>query len=148
DLHAVDLLHAADVSVTPGLVRVDERTALLETRAGIHDLVAVHLAAAARHLLVRVQRKRLRLLDRLGWHLSHCRHVARDLQDLTLVPCGGSPAYPCPVARGLYKASLALTPAVLIVHYGLDADGTLVFVLAALALVPLAILIGEATEHV
>ena len=52
------------------------------------------------------------------------------------------------MARGLYKASLALTPAVLIVHYGFDADGTLVFVLAALALVPLAILIGEATEHV
>src|SRR5437763_13167664 len=43
--------------------------------------------------------------------------------------------------------SLALTPVVLAAHYGLDAGETALFVLAAAALVPLAWLIGEATEH-
>jgi Ca2+:H+ antiporter len=52
------------------------------------------------------------------------------------------------VARGLYKASLALTPLVLAAHYALAVNGTVVFALAALALMPLAFLIGEATEHV
>ena len=51
------------------------------------------------------------------------------------------------MARGLYKASLALTPAVLVAHYALHANGTLVFALAAVALMPLAFLIGEATEE-
>jgi Ca2+:H+ antiporter len=52
------------------------------------------------------------------------------------------------VARRLYLASLALTPAVLIAQYAVHADGTLLFVLSAIALVPLAYLIGDATEHV
>src|SRR5437763_15499990 len=43
--------------------------------------------------------------------------------------------------------SLALTPVVLAAHYGLDADETTLFVRAAAALVPLAWLIGESTEH-
>ncbi len=50
--------------------------------------------------------------------------------------------------RTLYWASLALTPAVLVVRFGLHEDGTVVFVLAAVALAPLAFLIGEATENV
>src|SRR5438067_424613 len=44
-------------------------------------------------------------------------------------------------------ASLALTPIVLAAHYAFDADETTLFVLAAAALVPLAWLIGESTEH-
>jgi Ca2+:H+ antiporter len=45
-------------------------------------------------------------------------------------------------------ALLALTPIVLVLHYGFDVDGTIVFVLAAGALVPLAAMIGDATENV
>jgi Ca2+:H+ antiporter len=52
------------------------------------------------------------------------------------------------VARRLYLASLALTPIVLVARYALHANGTVLFVLSALALVPLAYLIGEATENV
>jgi Ca2+:H+ antiporter len=52
------------------------------------------------------------------------------------------------VARRLYLASLALTPIVLVARYVVHADGTVLFVLSALALVPLAYLIGEATENV
>jgi len=52
------------------------------------------------------------------------------------------------VARRLYLASLALTPVVLIARYVVHANGTVLFVLSALALIPLAYLIGEATEHV
>src|SRR5207248_8411428 len=43
--------------------------------------------------------------------------------------------------------SLALTPIALAAHYAFDADETTLFVLAAAALVPLAWLIGESTEH-
>jgi Ca2+:H+ antiporter len=42
---------------------------------------------------------------------------------------------------------LALSPITILVHYAFDVGGTTEFVLAALALVPLAWLIGEATEH-
>jgi Ca2+:H+ antiporter len=52
------------------------------------------------------------------------------------------------VARRLYLASLALTPAVLVARYVVHADGAVLFILSALALVPLAYLIGEATENV
>jgi Ca2+:H+ antiporter len=52
------------------------------------------------------------------------------------------------VARRLYWASLALTPLALVLHFGFGEDGVLVFVLASAALVPLAFLIGEATEQV
>ena len=52
------------------------------------------------------------------------------------------------MARRLYLASLALTPIVLVARYVVHADGTVLFVLSALALVPLAYLIGEATENV
>jgi Ca2+:H+ antiporter len=51
------------------------------------------------------------------------------------------------VARRLYLASLALTPIVLVARYVVHADGTVLFALSALALVPLAYLIGEATEN-
>src|SRR5919106_1029710 len=43
--------------------------------------------------------------------------------------------------------SLGLAPVVILLHYALDLDETLEFVLSAAALVPLAWLIGEATEH-
>jgi Ca2+:H+ antiporter len=52
------------------------------------------------------------------------------------------------VARRLYLASLALAPAVLVARYVLHANGTVLFVLSAVALIPLAYLIGEATENV
>ncbi len=43
--------------------------------------------------------------------------------------------------------SVALAPIVILIHYALDLDETVEFVLSALALIPLAWLIGEATEH-
>jgi Ca2+:H+ antiporter len=50
------------------------------------------------------------------------------------------------VRRALF-ASVALAPLVVLLHYALDLDETVEFVLSAAALVPLAWLIGEATEH-
>jgi Ca2+:H+ antiporter len=52
------------------------------------------------------------------------------------------------VARKFLWGSLALTPVVLLADYAFHASGTAIFVLAAAALVPLAWLIGETTEHV
>jgi Ca2+:H+ antiporter len=51
------------------------------------------------------------------------------------------------VARPILWGSLVLTPVVLAAHYAFDAGETVLFVLAAAALVPLAWLIGESTEH-
>jgi Ca2+:H+ antiporter len=51
------------------------------------------------------------------------------------------------VARRILWASLALTPVAVVARFGLHAGPTTLFVLAALALLPLAWLIGEATEH-
>jgi Ca2+:H+ antiporter len=51
------------------------------------------------------------------------------------------------VARKLLWASLALAPATILVDLALDAGEVTMFVLAAAALIPLAWLIGEATEH-
>jgi len=50
--------------------------------------------------------------------------------------------------RTLYWASLALSPVVVVLRFGFAEKGSLVFVLAAVALAPLAFLIGEATENV
>jgi Ca2+:H+ antiporter len=50
------------------------------------------------------------------------------------------------VRRVLYGL-LALSPLVIVLHYVTDLDPTVEFVLAATALIPLAWLIGEATEH-
>lgn len=47
----------------------------------------------------------------------------------------------------IFLALLLLTPAAIVAKWGLHAGDVTVFVLAALALVPLAWLIGEATEH-
>jgi Ca2+:H+ antiporter len=52
------------------------------------------------------------------------------------------------VLRSLYRASLALTPVVLVARFAFGDKGAVVFALAALALMPLAFLIGEATENV
>jgi len=51
------------------------------------------------------------------------------------------------VIRRLLFGSLALAPVTIALHYVADLPETAEFVLAALALVPLAWLIGEATEH-
>ncbi len=51
------------------------------------------------------------------------------------------------MARRILWASLALTPVVLLARYAFHADATTLFVLSALALIPLAWLIGEATDH-
>jgi len=51
------------------------------------------------------------------------------------------------VARRLLWASLALAPLTVVARYVFDAGSTALFVLAAAALVPLAWLIGESTEH-
>jgi Ca2+:H+ antiporter len=53
----------------------------------------------------------------------------------------------CPVARRLLWASLALAPLTLIVEAAVHPGDAVLFVLAAVALVPLAWLIGEATDH-
>jgi Ca2+:H+ antiporter len=51
------------------------------------------------------------------------------------------------VGRRILWASLVLAPAALVARYGLDLGATALFVLSAIALIPLAWLIGEATEH-
>jgi Ca2+:H+ antiporter len=51
------------------------------------------------------------------------------------------------VARRLLFAGLALGPVTIFLHYGFHIGGTVEFALAAVALIPLAWLIGEATEH-
>jgi Ca2+:H+ antiporter len=51
------------------------------------------------------------------------------------------------VARRILWGSLALAPATIVAHYAFHPGGVLEFVLAALALIPLAWLIGEATEE-
>jgi Ca2+:H+ antiporter len=51
------------------------------------------------------------------------------------------------VARKLVWASLALVPAVLVVRFALDVRHVVQFAVSAAALVPLAWVIGEATEH-
>jgi Ca2+:H+ antiporter len=51
------------------------------------------------------------------------------------------------VVRRVLFAGLLLGPIVIVLHYVADLDETIEFVLAAIALVPLAWLIGEATEH-
>jgi Ca2+:H+ antiporter len=51
------------------------------------------------------------------------------------------------VARKILWGTLALTPLVLVLHYAFEVGHVAQFVLAAAALVPLAWLIGEATDH-
>jgi Ca2+:H+ antiporter len=51
------------------------------------------------------------------------------------------------VARRILFACLALGPITIALHYVADLDETVEFVLAAASLIPLAWLIGEATEH-
>ena len=51
------------------------------------------------------------------------------------------------MVRRLLFASVGFAPLVILLHYALHLDETLEFVLSAAALIPLAWLIGEATEH-
>src|SRR5262245_23076431 len=51
------------------------------------------------------------------------------------------------MVRRFLFSSVALAPLVILIHYMLDLDETAEFVLSAVALIPLAWLIGEATEH-
>ena len=61
DLDVEDLLHAADVGVPELLERVEERARALDAGAGIDDLVAVDLAAAALDLVLWMERQLGRL---------------------------------------------------------------------------------------
>jgi Ca2+:H+ antiporter len=70
----------------------------------------------------------------------------RNLDFAWLARYGGRREYAADVARRLLWASLLLAPATLVADL-LGAAEVELFVLAALALVPLAWLIGEATEH-
>jgi Ca2+:H+ antiporter len=51
------------------------------------------------------------------------------------------------MVRRILYGLLALAPLVVVLHYVADLDPTIEFLLAALALIPLAWLIGEATDH-
>ena len=51
------------------------------------------------------------------------------------------------MVRRILFGSLALVPVAILLHYAADLDETVEFVISAIALVPLAWLIGEATEH-
>jgi Ca2+:H+ antiporter len=51
------------------------------------------------------------------------------------------------MTRRILFSSLALAPLTILIHYALDIGETPEFALAAIALIPLAWLIGEATEH-
>jgi Ca2+:H+ antiporter len=51
------------------------------------------------------------------------------------------------VARRILWGSLALAPVTIILHYGTDIGDVAEFILASASLIPLAWLIGEATEH-
>ena len=51
------------------------------------------------------------------------------------------------MVRRILFATLALAPITIALHYLADLDETTEFVLAALSLIPLAWLIGEATDH-
>src|SRR6187551_1440645 len=51
------------------------------------------------------------------------------------------------MVRRILFASVALAPLIIVVHYLVHPSKSLDFVLAAAALIPLAWLIGEATEH-
>ena len=55
--------------------------------------------------------------------------------------------YACAVARTFLWASLVLAPVAIVARYVFDVGDVAMFALAATALVPLAWLIGEATEH-
>jgi len=55
DLDIEDALHAAHVGMPERLVRVDECARPLDARAGIHHLVAVHLAAVTFDLVLRAE---------------------------------------------------------------------------------------------
>jgi Ca2+:H+ antiporter len=166
DLDVEDLLQAAHVRVAPGLVRIDERAAPGDARAGVHDPVAVHLAPPAFDLVLRSQGDfRRRRSDRD--ELAHDRMVARvdrPAQDLTCdvetgkrvaarascsggVRLGGETRVRKPVVRRILFAGLLVGPLTIALHYLADLDETMEFVLAAVALIPLAWLIGEATEH-
>src|SRR3954464_3454465 len=70
DLDREDLHQAAHVRVPELLVGVAERTPALDACAGVDDLVAVDLAAAAFDLVLRAERK----LGRLGGRLLACFH--------------------------------------------------------------------------
>ena len=51
------------------------------------------------------------------------------------------------MTKRILTAGLGLSPVVIALHFGTSLSDTVLFVLAALALIPLAWLIGEATEH-
>ena len=128
----------------------------------MHDLVAVDVAAATLDLVLGVERKvgcRLRYLA----HAGIVERGAVSPQDLTdgQISGKGGRGHHLPglsartrgagrvaaVIRRILFAGLALGPLTVVLHYAAHLDETVEFVLAAIALIPLAWLIGEATEH-
>ena len=158
DLDVVDLLHAADVGAPERLECVDERTRALETRRRVDDLVAVDLAAAALGLVLRTKRQ-------LGRARMTCSQPDRGQrpcrpQDLTFTAveryaggCDRSPSARGAADRvggccaGSSCGCSCSRPSPIVLHWVGRRRTTADFVLAALALIPLAWLIGEATEH-
>ena len=127
--------------------------------AGIDDLVAVHLAAAAFDLVLGMERQ-LRVCGCRSRSAIPLIVVGRCAppQDLTTGPFSGKrdgrdvlAARPSRVSRpwsGASSSAASRSPRSSIpLHYVADLGETAEFVLAAIALIPLAWLIGEATEH-
>ncbi len=150
DLDVEHALHAPDVRVTPGLVGVHEGARATDAGAGVDNPVAVHLAPTTLELLLRSQRD----VDlRLGGPGDVCHVVNRgsprpigarlDRRDRREYARVG---FAIPVRRVLFLG-LLLAPIVVVVHHVAQPSETVEFVLAACALIPLAWLIGEATEH-
>ena len=155
DLALVDLLHAAEVRVAELLVRVDERALPLEARGRVHDLVAVDVAAAALSLVLRPKRK-------VSGAMGSCRMLRLWPYDTSAARLdfgvefrhrgGFDGERPAPDRVAAWDADSSgprsrSGPLVILLHY-LDRHRRRgEFVLAALALIPLAWLIGEATEH-
>src|SRR5919204_1542975 len=113
DLDLEDLLHATEVGVPVVLVRVDERARTLEAGRRVHHLVAVHLAPAALHLVLRMEgqhgrrgRKRtlfhnriLRPLDRAPQDLTSTAKNASHFSRCWLLPRSARTTYARPVGR-------------------------------------------------
>ena len=123
----------------------------------MHDTIAVHLAASAFDLVLGTKRDLLRC-HRCRSHVTHDRIVASPAppaQDLTFASRTGKrrkeELHPsvgfAPVVRRVLLAGLLLGPTVVVLHHVAHLGATTEFLLSALALVPLAWLIGEATEH-
>ena len=157
DLDVVDLLHAPDVRVAPRLVRVDERAGHPEARSRVDDLLAVDVAVAARHLVLDPEREldplpasstsrlcssrvvRPQVLTRAGFQAvatASARGCSGRVGRVLRTWCARSSSRRSHSLRSRSHSTTSPHP-----------PETVEFVLAALSLIPLAWLIGEATDH-